>query len=901
MIKGKVLLLFSLVFGGVIYGQTLIHGVVSDENGKPIDGADVFIDGSDYYYMTMGDGVYELEVEPGEYEVTYSVFGFEEKKETVTIAQGEKTELNVKLKTPSEDNVSLNLDEITVVAETGSESETATLNIQKKAVEVKEVIGARELSKKAISDAQGAVKQISGVTHSEGKGSVYIRGLGDRYLYTYMNGLPVPSNDIEKKNIDLNLFSTDIIQNVAVSKTFMPKFYGDYGAGAVDVISKEKSGKDYLNISVGSNVNTNAIGASDLRLVNSHKFFGFSDKGLSNRDKFISGGWMPKKAGMPIGMSLGVDLGQSFMVADRRLNVFASLNFGNGYGYRDNETISSYSIQKSRFFDDVIFSQYKSNLTGVLNLGYRFSSKNKLSLSTLFINDSKEEVYEMGRNGKGFIVDQQPSAGNEFVRDQRFKQNTIWVTQLLGENKLGENYKLDWGLSYNIINSDEPENTINELSFMGGNVVFPYNTNFQQTKIFQSIKDRDVNGRLNLNYALSETVSIDVGETARYKNRDFESEKWGVKASYVIGKIMNGIDDIEEVLNSDIGNNPDSYEIAGGRPDTYLGSLLVSGTYASINFNTDRLDLSVGARYEMNLMKVNWDINNYVSESGSVRKDKTKKEVSEILPVLNAKYEISDDVFIRLGASKTLSMPEFKEISPFEYIAADGELVKGNPDLQTPSIYNGDLKLEYFLSRGELVSITGFYKQINNPVNKVLTSSASGAMSFDNTGDLATIMGAEFEVKKDLFELGEGKVSLGGNYTYMHTNQDLKDTPNLTFDNKDEAELEGAAPHIANGSLSYEGEFGAHKMNLAAVYQYTSDKIYSIGTFALGNRIEKGYGRLDLVFKDEINKKFNISIAAKNLTNPEIERIQLGTADGDVVIRKFQRGMGISIGFGYKF
>lgn len=900
MIKAKVLLLLSLVFGGMVYGQTLIHGVVSDENGKPIDGADVFIDATDYFYMTMEDGVYDLEVEPGEYEVTYSVFGFEEKKETVTIAQGEKIELNINLQAQSDDNINLNLDEITVVAEVGSESEAATLNIQKKAVEVKEVIGAKELSKKAISDAEGAVKQISGVTHSEGKGSVYIRGLGDRYLYTYMNGLPVPSNDIEKKNIDLNLFSIDIIQNVAVSKTFMPNFYGDYGAGAVDVISKEKSGKNYLNISVGSNVNANAIG-SDFKLVNSHKFFGFSDKGLSNRDKFINGGWMPKKAEIPVGIRLGVDLGQSFIVADRKLNVFASLNFGNGYEYIDNETISSYSIQKHRFFDDVVFSQYKSNLTGVLNFSYRFSSKNKLSLSTLFINDSKEEVYEMGKNGNGFIRDQQPGEGSEFVRDQRFKQNALWVTQLLGENKLGEKYKLDWGLSYNMLNSDEPESTINELSILQDDVVFPNNTNFQQTKIFQSIKDIEVNGRLNLNYTLNENISISLGETARHKSRDFESEKWGVKAGYLIGKKINDIDDIEYVLNGNIGNNPDSYEIAGGRPDTYLGSLLVSGTYASVNFNTERLDLSIGARYEMNLMKVDWDINNYVSESGSDRKDKTKKNVSEILPVLNAKYEVSDDFFVRLGASKTISMPEFKEVSPFEYISADGELVKGNPDLQTPSIYNGDIKFEYFLSRGELLSVAGFYKQINNPVNKVLTSSASGAMSFDNTGDLATIMGAEFEVKKDLFELGKGKVSLSGNYTYMHTNQDLKDTPNLTFNNKDESMLEGAAPHIVNGSLSYEGELGAHKMNVSAVYQYTSDKIYSIGTFALGNRIEKGYGRLDLVFKNEINKKFNISIAAKNLTNPEIERIQLDTADGDVVIRKFQRGIGISIGLGYKF
>ena len=139
------------------------------------------------------------------------------------------------------------LDEVVITTTTKRESETALLLEQKKAVEMKQSIGAEELSRKGVGDAAGAVAKISGISKQEGSSNVYVRGLGDRYLNTTMNGLSLPSNDVNKKNIDLDLFSTDVIENVSVSKAYSSKFYGDFSAGNVDITSKDYTGNGFFD------------------------------------------------------------------------------------------------------------------------------------------------------------------------------------------------------------------------------------------------------------------------------------------------------------------------------------------------------------------------------------------------------------------------------------------------------------------------------------------------------------------------------------------------------------------------------------------------------------------------------------------------------------------------------
>src|SRR5690606_2599584 len=93
----------------------------------------------------------------------------------------------------------------------------------------------QELSRKGIGDASTAVAKLSGVSKQEGSTQVYVRGLGDRYISTTMNGLPIPSSDPNLKNIALDIFSTDIVEYIGVDKSFNSNINGDFGGASVEI------------------------------------------------------------------------------------------------------------------------------------------------------------------------------------------------------------------------------------------------------------------------------------------------------------------------------------------------------------------------------------------------------------------------------------------------------------------------------------------------------------------------------------------------------------------------------------------------------------------------------------------------------------------------------------------
>jgi hypothetical protein len=190
-----------------------VSGTVTDKsyNNEVLPFANILIEGTTKGVSTDFDGLYELtDIEPGTYNIVFSFLGLETQTISVLVEAGKITKLDVALDVAA----GVELEEVVLTGSTKKDTETALLLDQQKAVLVKESIGAQELSRKGISDAAAAVTKISGISKQEGGGNVYVRGLGDRYLNTTYNGLTLPANNIEKKNMDLNLFSSDVIQNV---------------------------------------------------------------------------------------------------------------------------------------------------------------------------------------------------------------------------------------------------------------------------------------------------------------------------------------------------------------------------------------------------------------------------------------------------------------------------------------------------------------------------------------------------------------------------------------------------------------------------------------------------------------------------------------------------------------
>jgi hypothetical protein len=282
----------------------------------------------------------------------------------------------------------------------------------------------------------------------------------------------------------------------------------------------------------------------------------------------------------------------------------------------------------------------------------------------------------------------------------------------------------------------------------------------------------------------------------------------------------------------------------GDNENTYNGKLQVIAGYASAVYTpNEKWTIVPGIRLESFNQEINYDVININPNDPNFR----NADETFVLPSLNLKYALNDTQNLRFTFSNTVSVPEFKEVAPFVYEAV-GQRIGGNPDLlNNPSfskVFNLDLKYEWFITRGELLSFSAFGKQINNPVNLVIANDATGTQRYFRTGDKATVLGLEVEARKNLVQNldEETQLSAGFNFTYMHTQQDLKDVNGLfsTSFNKTTEQIQGASPILINANLTYSPtQFKTFKPTASLVFSYFSDRIDALGSGDLGNIVEK--------------------------------------------------------------
>ena len=943
------ILLFILFTSTFSFAQSVgsVVGKLTDKefNNEPLAFANVLIKGTTTGTTSDFDGLYTFEdLDPGSYTLIFSFVGYETQEIVVQIVAGNVTEVNVPMGASA-----ASLSEVVITTTTKRESEVALLLEQKKAVEIKQSIGAEELSRKGVSDAAGAVAKISGVSKQEGSSNVYVRGLGDRYLNTTMNGLSLPSNDVSKKNIDLDLFASDVIENVSISKAYSSKFYGDFSAGNVDISSKNYTGVAFFDFGIGSEFNTNAIGKDFIRSEGTGHF------GFYNRyahDPFaviLSHGFDPVNTGAPVNTSFGGSFGKSYNFKNgSKLSFYGTGSFENDYQYRKGSSIDYTNVEKKAFEQAEEF-EYGTTTTGMASINYQIDSSNSLKFNSLFVNSSSDKVGYFGIDGKGRNRDAIANTDEGFFQKNiQFNETLIYVNQLIGSHKF-DTVDVDWGFGHNYVNAHEPDRK--RLSFENyhyaldnnpaTNPIFYSNVDFDNQRYFQNIQDEELNGRINLAYKPSEKVKINIGYNGRNKERRFDNIRYGYDIIDNSGIAdVNNLNDFFTLENLNLSDGLGTYEIKVINPypnlsntnrpglseNTYKGKLDIYAGYLNAEINLGENWLFVpGLRVESFKQYIEYDVINLgVNGNDNI-------EASDVLylPSLSIKYALNDDQNLRFSASQTISLPEFKEVAPFIYESVS-QRIGGNPDLlgQKPGetytnvkdvsyskILNLDLKYEWFVTKSEIISFGSFYKQIDNPVNQVVAFDATGTQRFFRTGGKAQIYGIEAEIRKNIItnDDDDPELSFGLNATYMHTEQDLYSDIvgsnfNVSFTN-DKEELQGASPFIVNADINYSPtSFKNYKPIATLAFSYFSDRIDALGSGQLGNVIEKGIPTLDFILKNKIGENFEINVTAKNLFDPSIKYIR-ETTQGDIVVTSpngkdvsdYKKGMNIGLQLKYKF
>lgn len=870
-----------------------IKGQIKDSDSKePLIGATVQIIGSSMGAVTDIDGNFQLAgVEDGIYDIEIKYVGYKTVvKRQIKIEDNRIVTLDFELKADTQ-----MLSDVTVVAKANRESESVTLLEQKKSIVAVQSVGAKELSRKGVGDAQGAVTKVSGISKQEGVKNVFVRGLGDRYNLTTLNRFPIPSEDPEYKNIALDFFSTDIIQSVDVNKTFGGTMASDVAGAGINISSKELVGRSELKASVSAGANTNVMRSGVMQMdgVNAFGFAQSSEPEADLNAYSFHNSLDPSKKNAPVNQSYMLSGGKEWNWGTDVFSVYMVGSHDKKYAYYDEEvrnSITSGDLSQDMKGD---ISKIETSQLLMAGLNYRHSDKLHLQYDLMMVHAARESVGDYW----GMDADFQSSDTYEgFMRRQQVNDNRLLVNQLSGVWKFAPKWSLDAGISYNKIKGMEPDRRINNLVKTAGGYVPMKGTGVQQ-RYFSELNEDDINLRAGFTYKLpdaygSEFSSVNFGYTGRLVTDGFSATEYDLS---VIRQQSFDATDVKFDRYYNQGNLDKGFFMQDRNQDEYDVDKKIHSAYAEVTYQlSEHFIANVGVKYD----NVNLGVNYRVNRGGTKGSQSIDKDY--VLPSVNLRYNFNDKHALRFGASKTYTLPQAKEISPYRYISVSFNS-QGNPDLKPSDNYNADLKWDFYLSGSELFSIGAFYKYIKNPISRIEVASAGGFLSYENIADHATVAGAEVEFRKDLFsrktaeEIHKLTFGVNGAYTYTHAKVSLATVSTGS-------QLEGAAPWIVNSDLSYQLQKGKYNLTSTLVFNYFSDRIYTIGTEGFQDIMEKGIPTLDFVLSAKMGNRFSLSMKAANLLNASHQLTRKGNADNrEVVLSKYKKGVDLSLGISYEF
>ncbi|WP_445725514.1 carboxypeptidase-like regulatory domain-containing protein [Flavobacterium sp.] len=918
-------LLLSLFFATTLFAQNgTVTGTILDKefDNEPLPFANIVIKGTKQGTSTDENGKYSISLKPGNYTIVIGYLGYETKEIPFTIKANEKKVINYTLEASG-----VQLQDIEIVHIVSKEKESALLQEQQKAVEIKQSIGAEEISKKGISDVAAAVAKTSGISKQEGSSDIYVRGLGDRYNSTTLNGLPLPSNNPSTKNISLDIFSTDIVEFIGIDKTYNYKNYGDFAGANVDIVSKTYRGSGMVEVGTGTGFNSNAISQNKFYLQDGPNFHGFSNEPMPNNPLAgynFTTSW-DKQATTPVNGSFYLRGGDSYGIGSNgKLSFFVNASFDNGFTYKEGVrrgSVNTQAIAVKDFYRKAY--EYSTGSNAMANVNFKINSNHNIKLNSMFVNSTSQkheeftgilDVFGAAQNGGGF------------VRRSTFDRTSLFINQLLGEHKFGDRIVFDWGVSYNMMSNvipDRMQNTIIPFTWDDPNsrLVASDVNQSDNHRYYQEMSDDEIAGNFSVSYKFGKKEDntykgkFIAGYSGRYKEINFNATQINLFVTRSLFASqptvdLNYLDGYFNQANLDAGffslrtfrgnvTNPNAL-----KPQNYNGQQIISAGYGAIEYQFSPKLFVIGAfRTEFIIQDIFYDT--------SLKNGKTLFDTMEYMPSLTAKYEVNDKQNIKLAASKTYTLPQFKERAPFLYEEV-GQSYIGNPFLYNSTDYNFDLKWEMFPKNGEVLSFTGFGKYIQNPINQVTIASATNDISWVNSGDKAIGLGIEGEWRKSIISrenntTGEKtNLGFGLNVSYLYTNQDLnsqkvvEENPgtNVDFTNAD-SRLSGASDLLINTDLSFNKEFKNNKSLTATLAGgYFSDRIYALGVTGKGDLVDSEVITVDFILKFNLSKNIGIGFSAKNLTDPTIERKQ---DIQNVVVDSYKKGRNFSLSMKYSF
>ena len=866
-----------------------IKGTVLDKQTKePLTGATIQITGTAQGVVADIDGNYTLNVNDGTYTITVRYIGYKDILLNSIKVKAE-TLLNFEMESDAQA-----LGEVSVVAKKNLEGERALQMERQKATLAIENLGAKEMSIKGISNVEEGVKKITGISIASA-GQLIVRGLGDRYSTTTLNGLPIASPNPDNKLIPLDIFPASTVQNITVSKVYDASAFADYSGAHIDISTKENVGSDFLSISFNAGGKFNTLGKDFYRMDRDGSLFktpsldqklidmsltDFEEYARHNR-LFNTSFQVSKKTALPeFGGNIG--FGKRFTLGGNEVSVLGSIGVSNDLQTMDNASIRTLEATGNTL-NEFNYDSYSNELkiAALGNLGYSFRTSDHIGY-TFFYARNAIDTY-MSREGVDY--EDHHLIGSNNVTHIYSLQNH----QVNGKHYFGKQWDLNWSGSYSKTSSDEPDRR--QVMFIReDDQIKLFKLNRQETmRYFGSLNEDEWVGDLTASYRFGDNNKLQAGFTYKDKNRDY----MGTRFYYNLNKLNPTITDIydtDSFLNMEnVENGSITIDRKKQPKDSYTaGNSIYAGYIATEYYPVAPLLVNLGVRYEISKQWVD-----YYTDGGKAERSELNK--NDLFPSLNMKYQMNEKNSLRFAFSRTVTRPSFIEMAPFLYQESYGSAqIRGNADLQNGYNYNIDLRYELFEKNGDMLSITAYYKHLKAPIERVQTLSGGSAVHSFRNADNGMATGVEIEFRKEIVK----DLRFGVNGSYMYTNVKLPEGGAYT---NSQRALQGASPYLANADLTYSPAFSNDRqLSVALLYNLQGPRIHSVGISGLGDIKQQPVHTLNFTGSYRFNRRFAVKLQVNDLLNQDILFKQEVPTTGDKVeVERFRKGTGFEVGFSY--
>ena len=959
-------------FGSILAQKAVIAGKVIDkETGEGLIGVSVAASnagGNVAGAITDFDGNYTFEVDPGTYNITCKYTGYNNfVAENLDAKDGVVNTVDAPMEISG-----LAIAETVITATQIKNTDASLISLQKKSFAIQDGISSQQISRTGASDAADAMKQVTGAVVEGGK-FIVMRGLGDRYSVSQLNGITMPSTDPYRNSSSLDLIPSQMIDNIVTLKTFTPDLPGNFTGGLVNITTKAIPDKFTFSINGNIGFNTqsslidNFLGhGSD---AGDRDWIGYDDGGrelpgyltdpaiqsqlnataylnarkasedfndlrqlLNNSTDDLSNVFTPTPKSTPLNHGLSVNIGDRFKLFGNDLGVSLGGNFSRKWEHYENGLVNTYQNTASdQLFGYQELVETKStespHVGGLLSLTYKLGLNNSIGFNSIYNNDADI----VGRNQEGRFVGQLSDGNATYLTSAlEFIQREYASNQVTGRHVLPNvnDIEINWAGSWNKSSQVEPDTRY--LSYSRSLVEEPDTTYFfyainnaefrEPFHFWRDLQDRSQEYKLDITIPFlrqgreGSSNQIKIGGLYSSLERDFTEYQYtyartgGVPSSIFFDRFNGDIEGFFDYANQgviDTTTNPTNPYTIGyyytnqvNNKNFYNGTQDITAGYAMAVYNiTSKLKVVAGARVEQSKLFV---------QSRDTSLTPSDLDLTDVLPSVSLIYSLTERTNLRLVYSRTLARPNLRELAPFEqFDTKNGFFNIGNPLLKRTLIDNFDVRYEFYPKPGELLAVSGFYKNFKDPILRQYTTTASiPELGYVNI-DEARVFGAEIEFRKNLG-------FIGGNFMqnmFLATNlaliNSVYDIPKAEVEQAQSIDplfdqttrpFQGQAPYIVNFILSYVNPDNGWESSLA--FNVSGRRLFSIGLFATPDIYEEPVPLLNFNISKKFGNHYQIGFSAENILNPDIRKTleyRGDTYDSE----RYNTGATFGLSFGY--